>query len=45
MCVVTLSANLSKTFLILRRNERDIIKNVYGFHVNYPLLLPHCNET
>jgi len=32
---------LSETCLILRRNERDIIKNVYwfSFTVNYPLFL------
>ena len=29
MCVVIFSTNLSETFLILRRNERDMIKNVY----------------
>jgi len=40
MCV------LSKTFLIIRRIERDIIqKNYIGIHVNYPLFLPDFNET
>jgi hypothetical protein len=30
---------LSKTFLILRRNERDMIKKMYIGHVQYPLFL------
>jgi len=29
MCVLVFSTTLSETFLILRRNERDIIKNIY----------------
>jgi hypothetical protein len=29
MCVLICSTTLSETFLILRRTERDIIKNVY----------------
>jgi hypothetical protein len=29
MCVLIFSTSLSETFLILRRTERDIIKNVY----------------
>ena len=28
MCVLIFSTNLSETFFILRRNERDVIKNV-----------------
>jgi len=31
-------------FVILRRNERDVIKNVYWFHVKYPLILSNFNE-
>jgi len=27
-CVLTFSTNLAETFLILRRTERDVIKNV-----------------
>jgi hypothetical protein len=29
--------HLPKTCLILRRNERDMIKNYIGFHLKYPL--------
>jgi hypothetical protein len=29
MCVLIFSITLSETFLILRRNERDMIKNVH----------------
>jgi hypothetical protein len=29
MCVLIFSTILSETFLILRRTERDVIKNVY----------------
>jgi len=36
---------LSQTFLILRRNKRDIIKNVNRLHVKYRLFLLDCNET
>ena len=31
MCVLIFFTTLSETFLILRRNERDMILNVYGF--------------
>jgi len=34
-----------RTFLILRRTERDIIKNVTGLHVKYPLFLTDFNGT
>ena len=44
MCALIFSTNLSETFLVLRRIQRDII-SVYGLHVNYPLLLEHFNET
>jgi len=45
-CVFWFSLQLlSETFLILRRNERGIIKNIYtGLHVNYPLLLSDFNN-
>jgi hypothetical protein len=36
---------LSETFLILRRNERDISCMYIGLHVKYPLLLLDFNET
>jgi len=37
---------LSTTFLILKRNERDIIKNVYiGLHVQHPTFLYDFNVT
>jgi len=29
MCVFVLSTTLSETFLILRRTDQDVIKNVY----------------
>ena len=35
---------LSETFLILRRIERDRIKNVLGLHVKCPLFLSDFNE-
>jgi len=35
-CVLIFSVQiLSGTFLILRINERDVIKNIYWFHENY----------
>jgi hypothetical protein len=37
--ILIFSTTLSKTFLILRRNERDIIKNVYLSSCKFPLLL------
>jgi len=37
---------LSETFLILRRNKRDMIQNVYRSSCKVPLLfLSDCNET
>jgi hypothetical protein len=35
----------SKTFLILRRNERRMIKMCIYLHVKYPLFLSDFNET
>ena len=43
MCVLILSTTCD-TFLILR-TERDMIKNVNGLHVKYPLFLSDLNET
>ena len=38
--------HLSETFTILRRAERDVIKNMYiVFHVKYSLFLSDFNET
>ena len=39
MCFDFLCAFFSETFLILRRTERDMIKNVYFLHAKYPLFL------
>ena len=36
---------LPEIFLVLRRTERDMIKNVYWFYVKYPLFLSHFNAT
>jgi len=37
---------LPEIFLILRRTERDMIKEIYfDLHVNYPLFLSKFNET
>jgi len=46
-CVFLCSLQLlSKTFLILRKIERDMIKKLYiGLHVKYPLLLSDFNRT
>jgi hypothetical protein len=44
MCVLIFSTNFPETFLILRRNERDIIKYEYNFfNVMYPLFLSDFN--
>jgi hypothetical protein len=45
MCVLIFSTNLSKTSLILKRTERDIIKMHIGLHVKHPLFLSDFNET
>jgi len=37
---------ISETFLILRRNERDMTQKMYiGLHIKYPLFLSDFNET
>ena len=44
VCLIPLQL-LSETFIILRRNERDMIKYAGGLHVKYPLFLSDFNET
>ena len=44
MCVLTFSTNLSETFLIVRRTERDVIKKYIGLHVSYPLFLSYLKN-
>jgi len=45
MCVLTSSRTFfSETFLILGRNELDMIKSS-GLHVTYPLFLCDFSET
>jgi hypothetical protein len=39
MCVLIFSTILSKTFLILRINEREVIKMFIGLNVKYSYLL------
>ena len=45
-CVFRFSLQLrSETFLIIRRNERDMIEMYVGLHVKYPLFSSDCSET
>jgi hypothetical protein len=44
MFVLILSNNLSETFLILRRNERDIIKNVFWSSCKVLFIIVKFNE-
>jgi hypothetical protein len=45
ICVIRFSLQLlSETFLILRRNERDVIKMYIGLHVKYLLFFFNFNE-
>jgi hypothetical protein len=43
MCVLRFASTLSEIFLILRRNQQDIIMNYIDFHVKYPLFLSDFN--
>ena len=45
MCSGFLYNVFPETFLILTREERDIIKNYSGLHVKYKLFLSDFNET
>jgi hypothetical protein len=38
MCVLITSTTLSETFLILRRTERDMVKNVYRYACKVPVI-------
>jgi len=44
ICVI-LSTTFVGIFLGLRRNDRDILKNVTGLHVKYPLFLFDFHDT
>jgi hypothetical protein len=44
MRVLIFFTTLSETFLILRRNERNMIKMYIGLHAKYPLFLSDFNE-
>ena len=44
MCVLIFSTKF-EIFLILRRNERDMMKMYIGLHVKYPFFLSNFNET
>ena len=44
MCSLIFSTTLSEIFLILRRNEWDMIKMCIGLHLKYPLFLSDFNE-
>jgi hypothetical protein len=44
-CVLIFCIMLSEKFLILRRAERDILKNYFGIPVNYALFLCDFNGT
>jgi signal recognition particle receptor subunit beta len=43
--VLILSTNLSETFFIARRIQRDIITNVRKSSSKLPIILSACNET
>ena len=45
ICVLIFSTAFSENFLVVRRIERDLVKDVYWSHLNYPLFLSDFNET
>jgi hypothetical protein len=45
MCVSIFSTILSKLFLVLRRTEPDMIKNVYRYSCKAHFFLSDFNET
>jgi hypothetical protein len=44
MRVLNFSIILSEIILVLRRTDRNIIINIYGFYVKYPLFLSYFND-
>jgi hypothetical protein len=45
MCVLIFTTNLSVTFLILGRTERDVIQMYIGLHVKDPSFFSYFNES
>ena len=45
MGVLIFSTFLSEKFLMITRNDRNMIKMYIGLHVKYPLFLSDFNET
>jgi hypothetical protein len=44
MCAVVVFAACSEIFLVLRRNDREMIKMYIRLYVKYPLFLSNFNE-
>jgi hypothetical protein len=45
MCIFIFSTTFVEIYLILRRNEQDMIRMYIGLHVKYLLFLSDFNET